>query len=149
MTSELPYILLVEDNEDDILLTHRALRRAKLANPIETVRDGAEALDFLWGRGKYADRDPRDLPQLVLLDLNLPKLSGVEVLRRLRAEKLTQSVPVVMLSTSMQQEDVRASYASGANSYVRKPVSSKEFREAVNRLGVYWLAVNVRPPGRN
>lgn len=144
-----PYILLVEDNPDDIVLTLRALRRMKLVNGVETVRDGAQALDFLWAQGVYADREPLHLPQLILLDINLPKLSGVEVLRRLRAKELTRSVPVVMLTTSDQDQDVQASYAGGANSYVRKPIDSQEFREAVNRLGVYWLALNTPPQGRN
>lgn len=144
-----PYILLVEDNPDDIVLTLRALRRMKLVNGVETVRDGAQALDFLWAQGAYADREPLHLPQLILLDINLPKLSGVEVLRRLRAKELTRSVPVVMLTTSDQDQDVQASYAGGANSYVRKPIDSQEFREAVDRLGVYWLALNTPPQGRN
>lgn len=141
-----PYILLVEDNEDDLFLTLRALKRMKLANRVETVRDGAEAVDFLFARNQYSDRDPQDLPQLILLDLQLPKLNGIEVLKRIRSKPLTRSIPVVMLTTSIQDADVQASYGVGANSYVQKPVATGDFREAVNRLGVYWLAVNTPPP---
>jgi two-component system response regulator len=145
LNGETGYILLVEDSEDDVDLTLRALARQKIANAVEVVRDGAEALDFLFARGVYAGRDPRDLPQLVLLDINLPKLSGIQVLRRMRENQVTSMVPVVMLTTSEQDEDVVESYSSGANSYVQKPIDFEEFAEAVKQLGVYWLLVNQGP----
>lgn len=139
------YILLVEDNQDDIDLTLRALRLNNLANEIVVVRDGAEALDFLFCEGGYTQRDPADVPQLVLLDINLPKLSGLEVLKRLRASEATRFLPIVMLTTSRQDRDVLESYASGANSYVQKPVAFTEFTEAVRQLGIYWLILNQVP----
>lgn len=145
MTASNGYILLVEDNEDDIELTLRALSKQKVANEVKVSRDGAEALDFLFARNAYADRDPHDLPQIVLLDINLPKLSGIEVLRELRGNQVTRMVPVVMLTTSEQDGDVVDSYTSGANSYVRKPIDFEEFSEAVKQLGVYWLLVNQNP----
>lgn len=147
--NKIPYILLVEDNEDDRFLTLRALEGMNLANRVETVSDGAEALDFLFARGQYSDRNPKELPQLVLLDLNLPKLSGIEVLRHIRSTSLTKSVPVVMLTTSVQRDDVQESYSLGANSYVQKPIDTHDFREAVSRLGVYWLVLNQPPPDQN
>lgn len=140
-------ILLVEDNADDEEFTLRALRRAKVTNPVVVVRDGSEAVDWLYGSGAHAGRDAAELPAVVLLDLNLPKLSGLEVLRRIRGEAATRSVPVVVLTSSSEDEDVLGSYASGANSYVRKPVGFAEFAEAVGRLGVYWTLVN-EPPRR-
>lgn len=139
------YILLIEDNQDDVDLTLRALARHNIANDIEVVRDGAEALDFLFARGEYAHRNPRSLPQLILLDINLPKVSGLEVLRQLRENQLTRMVPVVMLTTSSEERDVVESYTSGANSYVQKPIEFEEFNEAVRQLGVYWLMVNEAP----
>lgn len=139
------YILLVEDNQDDVDLTLRALKNQNIANAVEVVRDGAEALDFIFARGQHAGRNPRHLPQLVLLDINLPKVSGIEVLRRLRENQLTKMVPVVMLTTSKEERDVVESYTSGANSYVQKPIDFKEFSEAVRQLGVYWLMVNEAP----
>jgi two-component system response regulator len=145
LNGDVGYILLVEDSEDDVDLTLRALARQNIANEVEVVRDGAEALDFLFARGSYAGRDPRDLPQLVLLDINLPKLSGIQVLRRMRENQVTRMVPVVMLTTSEQDEDVVESYSSGANSYVQKPIDFEEFTEAVKQLGVYWLLVNQGP----
>ncbi|MEX2542979.1 MAG: response regulator [Trueperaceae bacterium] len=145
MNSDGGYILLVEDNQDDIDLTMRALAKQNIANDIKVVRDGAEALDFLFARGPYSDRDPHDLPQLVLLDINLPKLSGIQVLRMMRENQTTRMVPVVMLTTSEQDEDVVESYSSGANSYVQKPIDFDEFTEAVKQLGVYWLLVNQGP----
>jgi two-component system response regulator len=145
LNGERGYILLVEDSEDDVDLTLRALAKQNIGNAVEVVRDGAEALDFLFARGAYAGRDPRDLPQLVLLDINLPKLSGIQVLRSMRKNQVTSMVPVVMLTTSEQDEDVVESYSSGANSYVQKPIDFEEFTEAVKQLGVYWLLVNQRP----
>lgn len=145
MTKDNTFILLVEDNQDDIDLTLRALRMNHLANDVVVVRDGAEALDFLFCSGAYADRDPSYSPQLVLLDINLPKLSGLEVLKRLRADPRTKLLPIVMLTTSKQDRDIVESYTSGANSYVQKPVSFNEFTEAVRQLGVYWLILNEVP----
>lgn len=145
MTRDSTCILLVEDNQDDIDLTLRALHKHHLVNEVVVVRDGAEALDFLFTRGKYEHRNPDMLPQLVLLDINLPKLSGLEVLKTLRADPRTRLLPVVMLTTSREDRDVIESYASGANSYVQKPVSFAEFTEAVKQLGVYWLVLNEVP----
>lgn len=145
MKPEDAYILLVEDNRDDVDLTLRALRKHDLSSEVIVVQDGAEALDFLFREGAYADRQPASLPQLVLLDINLPKLNGIEVLRRLRADARTHLLPVVMLTTSKQEQDIVESYSSGANSYVRKPVSFTEFTEAVKQLGVYWLVLNQAP----
>lgn len=139
------YILLVEDNQDDVDLTLRALKKQNIANEVEVVRDGAEALDFIFARGNHAGRNPKQLPQLVLLDINLPKVSGIEVLRRLRENQLTRMVPVVMLTTSKEERDVVESYTSGANSYVQKPIDFEEFSEAVRQLGIYWLIVNEAP----
>ncbi len=139
-------ILLVEDNPDDELLTLRALRKNKILNEVTVVRDGAEALDYLFGAGKYAGRDIRDMPQVVLLDLKLPKLDGLEVLRRLRADELTRRLPVVVLTSSDEEQDILASYDLGANSYVRKPVEFHEFIDALGQLGLYWLVLNQPPP---
>jgi two-component system response regulator len=145
LTRESTYILLVEDSQDDIELTLRALRMSNVANEVVVVRDGAEALDFLFCREQYADRKPEDLPQLILLDINLPKLSGLEVLKRLRQDERTRLLPIVMLTTSRQDRDVIESYSSGANSFVQKPVSFNEFTEAVRQLGIYWLVLNEAP----
>ncbi len=139
-------ILLVEDNPDDELLTLRALRKNKILNEVTVVRDGAEALDYLFGAGKYAGRDIRDMPQVVLLDLKLPKLDGLEVLRRLRADELTRRLPVVVLTSSDEEQDILASYDLGANSYVRKPVEFHQFIDALRQLGLYWLVLNQPPP---
>jgi len=139
-------ILLVEDNPDDELLTLRALRKNKILNDVTVVRDGAEALDYLFGAGQYAERDTRDMPQVVLLDLKLPKLDGLEVLRRLRADELTRRLPVVVLTSSDEEQDILASYDLGANSYVRKPVEFHEFIDALRQLGLYWLVLNQPPP---
>ena len=141
-----PYILLIEDSEDDRFLTLRALESMDLASRVEAVGDGAEALDFLFARRRFSQRDPLDLPKLILLDLNLPKLDGNQVLDRIRAADLTRAIPVVMLTTSIQLTDIHASYRLGANSYVRKPIDTMEFRQAVNRLGMYWLGLNTPPP---
>ena len=145
MTLPAGYILLVEDNQDDVDLTLRALAKQNIANEIEVVRDGAEALDFIFARDSYSHRDPRQLPQLILLDINLPKVSGLEVLKQLRENQNSRMVPVVMLTTSNEERDVVESYTSGANSYVQKPIDFKEFSEAVRQLGIYWLMVNEAP----
>lgn len=138
-------VLLVEDNPDDEALTIRALRKANVANEIEVVRDGKEAVDFLFCEGQHAARDESSIPGLILLDLKLPKLSGFEVLQRLRADSRTKLIPVVILTSSSQDEDVVRSYQSGANSYVRKPVDFTEFVDAVARLGLYWMILNEGP----
>jgi two-component system response regulator len=141
-------ILLVEDNADDEALTTRALRMAKIANDIVVARDGAEALDYVYGEGQYAGRDASQLPAVVLLDLKLPKLSGLEVLQRLRADPRTRLVPIVVLTSSSEDEDMLQSYQFGANSYVRKPVEFGAFANAVSQLGVYWLLLNQPVPKR-
>lgn len=140
-------ILLVEDNADDEALTLRAFKKNNMANEVVVARDGVEALDYLFGTGAYVGRDLSQLPQLVLLDLNLPRLGGLEVLRRIRSEPTTQILPVVVLTSSKEQRDVVESYRLGANSYVRKPVDFVEFLEAARQLGLYWLVVNEPPPG--
>ena len=145
MTREGTYILLVEDNQDDIDLTLRALRQHKLISEVVVVKDGAEALDYLFARGPYKGRNPEEVPQLVLLDVNLPKLSGLDVLKQLRDDARTKLLPVVMLTTSREERDVAESYANGANSYVQKPVDFAAFTEAVRQLGVYWLMLNETP----
>jgi two-component system response regulator len=144
--SENTAILLVEDNPDDEELTLLAFRNSRIANPIYIARDGAEALDFLFRQGAYADRDQRSNPRLVLLDLKLPKIGGLEVLRRLRAEPATQALPIVVLTTSNQDEDIVNSYRFGANSFIRKPVEFGKFNEAIRELGYYWLLLNEIPP---
>ena len=141
-------ILVVEDNPDDEEFTQRALKRANVTNRIVVVRDGAEAVDYLFGTGAFAGRDPNDRPAVVLLDLKLPKLGGIEVLQRMRARPETRLVPAVILTSSSEEEDKFASYASGANSYVRKPVEFGAFADAVAKLGVYWLLLNESPPDR-
>ena len=140
-------ILLVEDNPDDQALTLRALKANNIMNPVVLVEDGAEALDYLFGTGDYADRDISVQPQVVLLDLKLPKVDGLEVLKRLRADRRTRLLPVVILTSSKEDRDVVNGYSLGANSYIRKPVDFTEFREAVRQLGLYWLLLNVPPPG--
>jgi len=140
------YILLVEDNPDDEELTLLSLRKNNLAHDIIVVRDGVEAIEFLFGTGQYAGRDVSRVPMVVLLDLKLPKLDGLGVLRRLRAEERTRTLPVVVLTSSSQDADVIASYNLGANSYVRKPVEFGAFVEAVSSLGLYWVLVNRPPP---
>jgi two-component system response regulator len=139
------YILLVEDNPDDEELTIRALRKNNLVNDVEVVRDGVEALDFLFAEGEYAGRDGSEIPEVVLLDLKLPKLNGLEVLERIRADARTRLLPVVVLTSSSEEEDIIASFALGANSYVRKPVNFTSFSEAVQQLGLYWLLLNESP----
>jgi CheY-like chemotaxis protein len=139
-------ILLVEDNADDEEFTLRALQRAKVTNPVTVVRDGSAALDYLFGLGEHAGRAGAATPAVVLLDLKLPKLSGIDVLRRMRADERTRLVPVVVLTSSSQDEDILRSYQSGANSYVRKPVDFADFATAVAQLGVYWTLTNELPP---
>jgi two-component system, response regulator len=140
-------ILLVEDSTDDVDLTMRAFKRSHLMNPIEVVRDGVEALDFLFARGAHAVREEAALPTLVILDLKLPKLDGLSVLRAIRADERTQYLPVVILTSSKEEQDLISGYSLGANSYVRKPVDFSEFMEAVRVLGIYWLALNqIAPP---
>ena len=139
-------ILLVEDNPDDEALTLRAFRKNNISNEVIVARDGVEALDYLFGSGKYTGRDTGSLPQVVLLDLKLPKLDGLEVLRRIRAEELTRTLPVVVLTSSKEDQDLISSYRLGCNSYVRKPVNFEEFLEAARNLGLYWLLLNETPP---
>jgi len=141
-------ILLVEDNAQDELLALRALKKAHVANRVDVVRDGQQALDYLFRSGEYADRDGPELPTVVLLDIGLPRLTGLEVLQRLRANERTRLLPVVILTSSDEDADRLASYENGANSFVRKPLAFGEFAETVARLGVYWLATN-EPLQRN
>jgi CheY-like chemotaxis protein len=142
-------VLLVEDNPDDVALTLRAFRKSNLLNEVVVVGDGVEALDYLFGTGAYAGRDTRVTPQVILLDLKLPRLDGLEVLRGLRADQRTQLLPVIVLTTSVEERDLVESYKLGANSYVRKPVNFSQFIEAVNQLGLYWLVLNEQPPARS
>jgi two-component system response regulator len=139
-------ILLVEDNPDDEALTLRAIKKNNISNAVVVVRDGAEALDYLFATNAYAGRDTSVLPQVVLLDLKLPKMDGLEVLRRLREDPRTRLLPVVILTSSTEEQDRFSGYELGANSYVRKPVDFVQFLEAVRNLGLYWLLLNERPP---
>lgn len=139
-------ILLVEDNDDDAQLTLRALTLNNVADRVDVARDGAEALDYLFCRGAYAGRDPKILPQVVLLDLKLPKVTGMEVLEQIRREPRTKWLPVVILTSSNGEGDLARCYDLGANSYIRKPVDFTRFMEAVNSLGLYWLELNETPP---
>ena len=141
-------ILLVEDEEDDVALTLRALKKGNIANEVMVVRDGAEALDWLFAAGAYSERDANRTPAVVLLDLKLPKVDGLEVLRRVRADERTRLLPVVVLTSSKEERDVIGSYSLGCNSYVRKPVDFLEFSDAVRQLGLYWLILNEPPPGK-
>lgn len=140
-------ILLVEDNPDDEALTVRALKKNNIANDLSIVRDGIEALDFLFCTGIYSNRNPQELPQVILLDIKLPKLDGLEVLHRIRANEKTRLLPVVILTSSKEEQDVIKGYRLGANSYVRKPVDFNQFVEAVRQLGLYWLVLNETPNG--
>ena len=146
MTTDDKVILLVDDDPNDVELTLRAFRSNPLGNKIVVARDGLEALDYLRGTGAYAGRDPADQPQVVLLDLNLPGIDGLEVLRRIRADERFRRLPVVILTSSNEDSDKLAGYGLGANSYVRKPVDFRQFSEAVTRLGLYWMLVNEPPP---
>jgi two-component system response regulator len=139
-------ILLVEDNPDDELLTLRALRKNGVTGEVVVARDGVEALDYLFGTGAHAGRDTSVMPQLILLDLKLPKIDGFEVLRRLRADERTRLLPVVILTSSSEQQDMLEGYGLGANSYVRKPVNFEQFVRAVEQLKLYWLILNEAPP---
>ena len=139
-------VLLVEDNPDDVDLTLRAFKKNNLMNEIMVARDGAEALDSLFGTGAYAGRGLSQMPELVLLDLKLPRIDGLEVLRRIRANERTSLLPVVILTTSKEEQDLIQSYSLGANSYIRKPVDFNQFGEAVRNLGLYWLVLNEGPP---
>ena len=142
------HVLLIEDNPDDKALTLRALKKAHILNPVVVLRDGAEAVDYILCKGKHASRDPSNAPQVILLDLNLPFLGGLDVLRIIRADPYAKLLPVVILTSSKEEEDLVASYSLGANSYVRKPVDFTEFAEAVRKLGLFWLLVNESPPRR-
>lgn len=138
-------ILLVEDNPDDQALTLRALKKNNIGNPVVVAKDGVEALDYLFATGRYADRDAADTPVLVLLDLKLPKVDGLQVLAKLRADPRTEVVPVVILTSSREERDMIDGYRCGANSYIQKPVDFEEFTEAVRQLGLYWLLLNQTP----
>lgn len=143
-------ILLVEDNPDDAALTLRALEKNDIANDmVKIAGNGVEALDYLFGTGEYAGRDTTTQPQLILLDLKMPKMDGIEVLRRLRQDDRTRLLPVVVLTSSDEKEDIVKIYNLGANSYIRKPVDFDEFTEAVRQLGVYWLRLNMVPPSED
>ena len=142
-------LLLIEDNSSDIELTRRALERGHVANPLVVTEDGQEALDYMFGEGTHAGRNVNDLPALILMDLKLPKVSGFEVLRRIREDPRTKHQPVVILTSSKEQEDVAKGYNLGANGYVRKPVDSRQFQEAISQLGLYWLVLSELPPKGN
>ena len=139
-------ILLVEDNPSDVALTKRALERSRISNKLVVAEDGAEALDYLFCTGNHTDRDPLDLPTVVLLDLKLPKIDGLEVLKQLRSNPHTRRLPIVIMTSSMEDVDVASAYDNGANSYIRKPVDFNQFADAVNHLGLYWLVINEPPP---
>jgi len=139
-------ILLVEDNPDDELLAIRALKKNNISNEVVVARDGVEALDYLFGTGAHAGRDMSVMPQIILLDLKLPKIDGLEVLRRLRSDERTKLLPVVVLTSSREEQDLTESYSLGANSYIRKPVNFAQFTEAIRQLGLYWLVLNESPP---
>ena len=139
-------ILLVEDNEDDIDLTLISLKKNRIANRVDIVRDGAEALEYLFSEGRYAGRDKSEQPAVVLLDLNLPIVNGLEVLAKIRSDEKTKRLPVVIFTTSNEEKDLIGSYNYGANSYVRKPVDMDQFNDAIRQLGMYWVILNEIPP---
>ncbi len=141
-------ILLIEDNPDDVALIERSLRQSNIKNELVVLRDGAEALDWFMCTGEWADRDPDIDPALILLDIRLPRIDGLEVLRRLREDESWSTAPIVILTSSQEEEDLFRSYELGANSYVRKPINFAEFSEAVREVGVYWLLINERAPRR-
>jgi two-component system, response regulator len=138
-------ILLVEDNPDDVLLTIEALKDNNILNKIEIAKDGVEALDFIFGRGQFANRESSILPQLILLDLKLPKVDGLEVLKEIKANQITKMIPVVILTSSKEEQDLLKSYSLGVNSYIRKPVDFEQFSHSVKQLGLYWLVLNESP----
>jgi two-component system, response regulator len=142
-------ILLVEDNPDDVELTLHALKKNNIKNEVAVVCDGAEALEYLFKQGKYSGRDLKTLPAVILLDLKLPKIDGLEVLRRIRANELTKFLPVVILTSSKEDQDILNGYRFGVNSYIRKPVEFNQFAEVVRQLGLYWLLLNETPPIQN
>ncbi|MFQ6759623.1 response regulator [Desulfovibrionaceae bacterium CB1MN] len=139
-------ILLVEDNPDDEALTLRALKKNNILNEVVVARDGVEALDFLFGTGAHAGRDLALMPEVILLDINLPRINGLEVLEKIRANERTKLLPVVILTTSNEERDKLKSYTLGANSFIRKPVDFLQFSEAIRQLGLYWLVLNQSPP---
>ena len=139
-------ILLVEDNPDDVELTLHALKKSNITNDVVVAQDGKEALDYLFGKGEYINRDTSKIPVLILLDLNLPKINGIEVLQGIRADERTRLLPTVILTSSKEEQDLVNGYRSGANSYIRKPVDFNQFAEAIRQLGLYWLVLNEPPP---
>ncbi len=139
-------ILLIEDNPSDIALTRRALERAQIANQLVVAEDGQEALDYVFGAGAFRNRDPADIPMLTLMDMKLPKVSTLDVLRRIRSDARTRRMPVVILTTSNEEQDVAAGYDLGINSYIRKPVDFNQFAQVVEQLALYWLVLNQPPP---
>ncbi|MBI5354072.1 MAG: response regulator [Chloroflexi bacterium] len=141
-------ILLIEDNSNDVELTLHALKKNKLSNPIQVVRDGEEALEFLFGEGNFKERDVNLQPRVILLDLKLPKIDGLEVLKRIKTDPRTRMIPVVVLTSSREERDIIESYKLGVNSYIRKPVDFEQFTEAVRTIGLYWLLLN-EPPNSN
>ena len=138
-------ILLVEDNPDDVLLTKRAFKKSNILNEVIVANDGIEALDYLFGRGKWQGRDLSQMPQVILLDLNMPKLGGLDVLDEIRKHDMTKSLPVVILTTSKEESDIVRGYTLGANSYICKPVDFNQFHEAIRQLSLYWLVLNQNP----
>lgn len=144
MTSK--FILLIEDNDDDIKLTEMAFKENNIKNKLVILRDGAEALDYLFSKGNYSNRDTNEIPALILLDLKLPKIDGIEVLKQLRADNRTKLIPVVILTSSKEEKDLLLGYTFGCNSYVRKPINFNEFTDVMRQLGLYWLIMNEEPP---